>query len=493
MNDSANGTATQVQSAFDRLKGDGPKLAATSLAPIETLTEKKLKLHSDAVAHWVEAATEDSQNFSLKSTDEFLAAVKAGLEAGVNATKSAIMAHRSFRALERAHATVEEQVFQQDGQGLRVRVMSTTLSDIRKDLADAGKVDNSQVYQSLVANEYHRPGGKPNRIVHLVDEIGPNEVDVLDAFLEMADEAHFALLTQAEPGVVCPNDEKTGDAPRDYAKLPRTPEGIEKEYGKLENASLHSRQQQPNATKWVYAVGQTIARRPYHPKTNPAPTAKSFTESNGPLYLPVSTLLAKSISRSYTRNRNGYQISGIFNGGKHIRPAIVQDGDVMTLDCVINDKQEAALHRSGLYCVTPWKSKDFAVAFDSVSAFVPVATGDEQEDADARVASRLAYTMLSIELGHMLKSALRYARGTTQDVRSMAELIENQMKLLVTPDARSATEEMLARKPLAAVSVRVESPAPGVFVGTAQITPHMVMSEVQVSLKLTAELSSLKK
>jgi type VI secretion system ImpC/EvpB family protein len=484
-------TKTEAQpTVANRLKELGVSLAPATLTPIETYSDRKLKPHAVAVAQVVQAATQESENFGSQTFDEFMAAVKAGLWERVNAMKSAILAHPDYRNLERAHATVEEQVFQQDGKGLRVRVLNLTMADIRKDFAEAGTVERSHVYDSLVSGEYHRPGGQPNRVVHLTHPVGPDDVDVIEPLLTMADEAHFALATEAKPEVICPSD--GAEAPADFRGLPRTAAALGGEYRKLENAPLHGLQQKPIATKWLFAVGQTIGRRAYDPKTNAAPTAPMFRESNGPLYLPVSLLAAKSIARSYTRNVNGSRIAGVLDGGKHTRPSVIQDGEVMTLDCVINEKQEYEMHQCGLYCVLPWKRKDYAVAFDVPSAFVPVPTGDPQADADARLASRLNYVMLSIELGHRLKKALRYARGSTQDADTMAALIESELKLLVTPDAKSATQEVLARKPLASVKVTVTSPLPGVFIANANITPHTLMSEAHVTLTLKAEISAAK-
>lgn len=405
--------------------------------------------------------------------------------------KSAIMAHPDFRSLERAHATVEEQVFQQDGQGLPVRVLNLTMADIRKDLAEAGIPENSLLYDSLVAGDYHRPGGQPNRVVHLTHPVGPDDVDVIEPLLTMADEAHFVLLTQMKPEVICPSDGT--EAPTDFHNLPRIAAALGDEYRKLENAPLHGLQQKPISTKGLFAISQTVGRRAYDPKSNAAPTAPMFRDTNGPLYLPASLLAAKSIARSYTRNNNGSRIAGVTEGGKHTRPSLLQDGEVMTLDCVINEKQEYALHQCGLYSPLPWKGKDYAVAFEVPSAFVPVPTGDPQADADACLASRLNYVMLSIEVGHRLKKSLRYARGTTQDAKTMATYIENELKLLVTPDAGSATPEILARKPLASVKVSVTSPLPGVFVAEAHLTPHTTMIEAHVTLTLRAEIDSKSK
>jgi type VI secretion system ImpC/EvpB family protein len=470
----------------NRLTEMGIKLPDEKVEQITTLTEAKLRSFDEAICELIRHAIQDCANFGDKNLDEFLAAVIGGLKDRKNALKSAILAHPDFRALESNHAVVEEQVFQEDGQGLLVRVINVTPEDLRKDLADAGLAEQSKFYTTVVAAEYHRPGGQPNRIVHWLAPVGPNDVDIIEPMLAMGHEAHFALITTVLPEVVCPVDDPE-DPPRDFSTLPQAGEIIS-EYRKLENAPLHGLQQTPQSTKLLLAVGRANARRPYHPKTNPCPSSSQFRETNDdPLRVPAGLLAAKSIARSYTEFGSGSRIAGVFGGGKHTRASVIRNGEVMSLDCIINEPQEESLKKCGLWAALPWKRKDYAVAFDSVSAFVPVPTGDARKDADAVLASKLAYSMLSIEYGHMLKKELRYCRGLTVNCQAVATIIEEKLKAYVTPDLNSASQESLARKPLESVSVTVTMPKPGVFLATATITPHILLAGAHVTLKIQAQ------
>jgi predicted component of type VI protein secretion system len=423
--------------------------------------------------------------------------MKAGLLEKASALKSAIMAHLSFQELQRNHTVVERRVFQKDGGGLGVRVMNATVADVRKDFADAGNPELGEFYQAVVSDEYHRPGGKSNRVVHLLFPVGPNEVDVVDPILDMGNEAHFVVVSTARPEVVLPDAD---EPPADFAGLTRSKPGqIASEYQKPENAPLHALNQDGKATKWVNAVGLANARKPFHPRSNPCPSSPQFKESNGPLRIPVSALASEAIARSYTRTgNNGSRISGFFGGGRHTLAAVVEDGEVMTLDCVLNYLQEQALHRCGLYCVLPWKRKNYAVGFDSVAGFVPVPTGDDQADANAVLASKVAYTMLSIEFGHLLKKELDAFRGLTVDCDSVRQVIESRLNVFVTPDIKALPKNLLerqdalARKPLARVEVKVTSSTPGVFHATADITPHTLLAGAHVTLKVKAEVSPKK-
>jgi type VI secretion system ImpC/EvpB family protein len=454
------------------------------LAPIATLVDSKLKSCDAAVAEVIRTVIGDSANFVDKHLDEFLAAMIAGLKLRKDRLKSAILGHPETRALESNYAAVEEQVFQQDGQGLRVRVVNVTPQDVRQDLADAGLVEGTRLYQSLVVNEFHRPGGQPNRIVHWLPKVGAQDVDLIKPLLQMADEAHFALITTARPEVVCPVEDPD-ELPADFQSLPPAIK-IRGEFSKLENASLHSLQQDPRSTKWVLIVGQANARCAYDPQANPCPGSPQFKESNGELRVGAGLLVAKSVARSYTANTNGSRIAGVLGGGKQNLPGVIKNGEVMTLDCVIDELQETQLKKCGLMSFLPWKRKDYAVAFDSVSAFVPVMTGDARKDADAVLASKLAYTMLSIEFGHILKRELRYARGLTVDCDTIAAMIEKKLKLFVTPDLKAVSQEALARKPLESVTVTVTMPLPGIFLANATITPHTLLAEAHVKLKIQA-------
>ncbi|MFO0852656.1 MAG: type VI secretion system contractile sheath large subunit [Gemmataceae bacterium] len=476
---------TRIKS-LSELTGVIPDASLTSL---KKLHQSRLKPFESPLAELTRAAVDDPTNFGNRKLDEFLASVIAELKAKRDAQKSAIIAHPKFRELERNHSVVRRRVFQKAGQGMRVRVVNASLADLRTDFADAGRPDLGWFYQQVIAAHYHRPGGEPIRTLTVADPVGAADAGVMTDLLGLAAEAHFVVLTTATPEVTA----MEGEEPADFAHLTTaTPDQIADDYKKADNAPLHGLQQTPLATRWLYAVGQANARLAHHPKHHPHPRSPGFVESNGPLRIPVSAVVGEAIAASYTRFGNGSRISGVFAGGKHVLAAVVSGGEVQTLDCVLNELHEKALHDNGLYCLLPWKKKDYAVGFDSPTAFVPEPTGDAQADADAVIASKLAFVLLAVEYGHRLKKELRYARGQAITCDGMKRLIEQKLKLDITPDANSASQATLARKPLAKVKVTVTSPSPGVFVATAEIIPHTLLVGARVSLKLKAELSAAK-
>jgi predicted component of type VI protein secretion system len=468
----------------------GLEIPEDKLTALVTLGEKKLAQYAAELFDLAAAAIRDKA-FEKSSLDKFLANLLSGLRAQKDALKSGIMGHPNFRRLESNYATVEAQVFQKDGQGLGTRVVNVTMEDIRKDFSTAGLPERSKLYDSLVTSEFHRPGGNANRVLQLVNDVGPNDVDVLEPLLVMGDEANIMVCTNSRPDVLCP-PESDGKPAVDFRKLPKSYD-LERAYRKAENSPLKGLQEQPLATKWLLGVGQPNARRPYHPQLNPSPVLPQFVESNPMLRVPVSTLAMLGLARSYTKFKVGARIAGFHTGGKHTLPTLVKNGEVATLDCTINDLHEAELHALGLYCALPWKGKDYAVAFDVPSAFVPVPTGDEQEDANAVLASKVAYQMMAIELGHELKQALRYARGMAVGCEQIQALLLKKFMLYVTPDLGSADQETLARKPLAKVSIVVTSDAPGSYLAKAAFVPHTFLGGVELTLKVQAQIDQGKK
>lgn len=489
-----NATTTKTETTLvNRLKDVGCSVPAARIAPVETFVASKLKPFGEAITELLRSAVADSPNFRTKRLDEFLAAIIAGLKTRLSRQKSAIMGHAEFVRLERNNKSAEEIVFQKDGAGVKKRVLNVSLADMRTALADVnGDPERSAFYAPLCRDEFHRPGGKPNKFIVLNEDVGPGDAELLRALIRIGREGHSPVLASVKPGVVCPQNPSSDQPAEDCRTLPTEPDDLIAEYQKPENAPLHGVQQSPDAIVLGLTVGKVIGRAPYHPAKNPAPRSEWFVDANGPLMIPSQTLLAKSLAASFTKYKTAVRIAGVHGGGMHTRPIVVAEGQVQTTEIEIDEPVEMALRKCGFISYLPWKYRDFVVNFSTPTAYVPVPSGDPVKDADAVVGSQLPFIMLSCQYGQMLKARLREALGQTVDEKTIKTMLLAEFNRFVTPDVNSVEQPTLARKPLAKVHIDVKQASPGVFHATAQIQPHMLMVGARVVLTLKAEVSPAK-
>jgi type VI secretion system protein ImpC len=489
-----NATITKIETTLvNRLKDVGCNVPAAQIAPVETFVASKLKPFGAAITELIRSAVADSPNFRTKRLDEFLAAIIAGLKSRLSQQKSAIMGHPNFIQLERNNKSTEEVVFQKDGTGVKKRVLNVSVADLRTALADANGIpERAAFYAPVCRDEFHRPGGKPNKFIVLIEDVGPEYAELLRAVIAIGREAHAPVLGSVKPAVVCPQDPSSDTPPGSFRDLPKEPDDLMAEYRKPDNAPLHGVQSSADATHLALAVGKVIGRAPYHPVKNPAPRSEWFLDTNGPLMIPSQVLLAKSLAASFTKYKTGVRLAGVHSGGMHTRPVVVADGQVQTTEIEIDELIEMALKKCGFISYLPWKYRDFVVNFSTPTAYVPVPSGDATKDADAIVGSQLPFIMLSCQYGQLLKAKLREALGQTVDDKTIKAMLQAEFSKFVTPDVNSVEQPTLARKPLAKVLVDVKQVSPGVFHATAQIQPHMLMVGARVILTLKAEVSPAK-
>lgn len=485
--------STTLQSAAslgNRLAEAGCTLPAAQLAPLESFVASKLRPFGAAIAELIRSAVAESGNFRSQRLDEFLAAIIAGLKQRLSQQKSAMFADPAFVALERTNRAVEELVHQKDGAGVKQRVLNVRLGDLTTALANAnGDAERSAFYPPLCRNEFHRPGGRPNKYVVLLDDVGPEHSALLQALIAIGREGHAPVLASVKPAVFCPQDPERDAPPEDFRDLPQQPPDLVAEYGKADNVPLHGVQASPHATHLALTVGKVVGRAPYHPLRNAAPRSEWFVESNGPLLIPSQVLLAKSLAASFTKFKTGVRLAGVHSGGKHTRPTVVAEGQVQTTEIEIDELLAKAFEQCGCICYLPWKHKDFVVNFNTPTAFVPRPSGDAATDGDATVASQLPNIMLSCQFGQLLKAKLRESLGQTVNEADLQRKLHAEFSKFVTPDLNSVDQATLARKPLAKVQVWVQQQLPGAFVATAQIQPHPLLNSAHVTLTLKAEIS----
>ena len=249
-----------------------------------------------------------------------------------------------------------------------------------------------------------------------------------------------------------------------------------------------------------------LARRPYGAKSDPVEEFDFEEETNGPdaskyTWANSAYAMAVNINRSYKLYGWCSRIRGIEAGGAveglptHTFPT--DDGGVdMTCptEIGISDRREAELARSGFMPLIHKKNTDLAAFIGAQSLQKPGVFDDPDATANANLAARLPYLFATCRFAHYLKCIVRDKIGSFKSSADMQKWLQKWITQYVDGDPQHSSEEVKARKPLAAAEVVIEEDPsnPGYYNSKFFLRPHYQLEGLTVSLRLVSKLPSSK-
>lgn len=113
----------------------------------------------------------------------------------------------------------------------------------------------------------------------------------------------------------------------------------------------------------------------------------------------------------------------------------------------------------------------------------------DQANASERLSTQLPYVFSVSRFAHYLKSMMRTYIGNFTSREDCQYFLNNWIANYVTSDA-TASQAVKAEKPLMEAKIDVEEipGRPGCFRAIGYLKPHFMLDEVNVSLRLVAEL-----
>jgi len=249
-----------------------------------------------------------------------------------------------------------------------------------------------------------------------------------------------------------------------------------------------------------------LARTPYGAKTNPVGEFDFEEEVSGSdhgkySWANAAYAMATNINRSYKLYGWGSRIRGIESGGAvenlplHTFPS--DDGGVdqkCPTEIAISDRREAELSKNGFLAMIHRKNSDFAAFISGQSLQKPQEYDDPDATANAALAARLPYLFACNRFAHYLKCIVRDKVGSFRSRESMENWLNEWILNYVDGDPTNSSEEVKARRPLAAASVEVEEieGQPGYYQSRFFLKPHYQLEGLTVSLRLVSKLPSEK-
>ncbi|MDB6000742.1 MAG: EvpB family type secretion protein, partial [Rhizobacter sp.] len=211
--------------------------------------------------------------------------------------------------------------------------------------------------------------------------------------------------------------------------------------------------------------------------------------------------MAANITRSFKEYGWCSRIRGVESGGAvqglptHTFPT--DDGGVdmkCPTEIAISDRREAELSKNGFLAMIHRKNSDFAAFIGGQTLQKPAEYDDPDATANAALAARLPYLFSCCRFAHYLKCIVRDKIGSFKSRDAMEEWLNRWVSNYVDGDPVNSSEEIKARRPLAAAEVVVEEVegAPGYYQSKFFLKPHYQLEGLTVSLRLVSKLPSEK-
>ena len=473
-----------------------------------SLLQKEFKPKTDEAKSAVEQAVQTLAQQALSQTGligtdavKSIEAIIAALDRKLTEQVNLILHHEDFQKLEGAWRGLHYLVNNTEtDEMLKIRVLNISKNDLGKTLKKfmGTAWDQSPLFKKLYGEEFGQFGGEPYGC--LVGDYhfdhSPPDVELLREMSKVAAAAHAPFIAGASPTVMQMDSWQELSNPRDLTKIFTTPE----------YAAWRSLRESDDARYIGLAMPRFLSRLPYGAKTSPVEEF-DFEEDTGAAdhskytWANSAYAMAVNINRSFKLYGWCSRIRGIESGGAvealptHTFPT--DDGGVdmkCPTEIAIDDRREAELAKNGFMPLLHRKNSDFAAFIGAQSLQKPFEYDDPDATANANLSARLPYLFACCRFAHYLKCIVRDKVGSFKEREDMQRWLQKWVMQYVDGDPAHSTEQVKARKPLAAAEVQVEEVEgnPGYYTSKFFLRPHYQLEGLTVSLRLVSKLPSAK-
>jgi type VI secretion system protein ImpC len=428
-------------------------------------------------------------------------AIIAEIDAKLTEQVNQILHHEDFQEMESAWRGLSHLVNNTEtDEMLKIRVMDISKKDLAKTLKKFKGTawDQSPIFKKIYETEYGQLGGEPYGCLvgdYYFDH-SPPDVELLGGIAQVAAAAHAPFIAAASPTTMQMDSWQELTNPRDLTKIFTTPE----------YAAWRSLRESDDAKYVGLTMPRFLARLPYGSKTDPVEDfdfEEEATGSDANQYTWANSAygMAVNINRAFKEFGWCTRIRGVESGGAveglpcHTFPS--DDGGVdmkCPTEIAISDRREAELASNGFMPLIHRKNSDVAAFIGAQSLNNPAEYDDPDATANANLAARLPYMFSTCRFAHYLKCIVRDKVGSFKDRAAMERWLQDWILQYVDGDPANSSEQVKARKPLAAAQVEVLDVEgnPGYYTSVFHLKPHYQLEGLTVSLRLVSKLPSEK-
>jgi len=478
-----NGTATEEQSALDRIVQEG------RMARSEQQEEHAKSL----VGEFIDQVMEEDMTVSddtLSSIEERIAEIDRLLSEQVNE----ILHADEFQDLESTWRGLAYLVFNTEtSRTLKLRVLNASKDELLDDLEKAVEFDQSQLFKKVYEKEYGTFGGSPYGLLVGDYEIdrSSQDMELLDNISGVASAAHAPFISSPSPELFDMDSWTELDQPRDLQKI----------FESTELTKWRSFRESEDSRYVALTLPRMLLREPYDPEDNPAEDFEFVEEVEGPdhdryLWGNSAYALGERMTNAFAKYKWCAAIRGVEGGGLveglPTHNFKTDDGDI-ALKCPtevpVTDRRENELSKLGFISLVHNKETDQAAFFSGQTVNKPKEYDTDEATANAALSARLPYIMASSRFAHYIKAIMRDKIGSFQSKDDVSTFL-NRWINQYTLGKDDAGQDLKAQYPLreARIDVVEKPEKPGAYDATVFVRPHFQLEELTASIRMVAEL-----
>jgi type VI secretion system protein ImpC len=376
---------------------------------------------------------------------------------------------------------------------LKIKVLNVKKNELLKDLQKAPEFDQSALFKKVYEEEFGVFGGDPFGAIVGDYEFGRGgqDIELLEKISQVAAAAHAPFLTAASPEMFNLERYTQLDAPRDLAKI----------FESSEYAKWKAFRDTEDSRYVALTAPRMLLREPYGKATVPV-EAFDYEESvdgtvhDNYLWGNSSWALGVRVNQAFGKYGWCATIRGVESGGLveglPVHNFRTDSGDIAMkcpTETPITDRREKEMADLGFVPLVHCKGTPNAAFFSVQSAQKPKIYDKDAATANARISAQLPYIFAVSRFAHYLKSMMRDKIGGFMS-RSEVERFLNKWINNYTISNDDAGFELKARHPLKEARIEVaEIPGkPGAYRAVSFLRPHFQLDELNVSLRLVADL-----
>jgi len=429
-----------------------------------------------------------------RDADQMISARVAQIDHLISLQLNEVLHNAQFQKLESTWRGLRYLLDQSEtSTQLKIRVLNASKKDLLRDLQRAPEFDQSAAFKKVYEEEYGIFGGDPFGALVGDYEFSkhPEDLELLEKVSQVAAAAHAPFLSAASSELLNMDSFTKLGEPRDIGKI----------FDSTEYAKWKSFRESEDSRYVCLTCPRVLMRLPYGKDTKPVDgfnfeEGVDGTDHSKYLWGNAAYALASKMTQAFATYGWCVAIRGVEGGGLvdglPSHTFRTDEGDV-ALKCpteiAITDRREKELADQGLVSLVHCKGTDKAAFFSIQSCNKPKLYDTDAATANARLSAQLPYMMATCRFAHYLKAMMRDKIGSFMSREDCWRFLNRWISQYVTQDDK-ANQTIKAKFPLREARVDVEEVKgkPGVYRAIAYLRPHFQLDELNVSLRLVAEL-----
>ncbi len=434
-----------------------------------------------------------------RDADQMISARVAQIDHLISLQLNEVLHNAQFQKLESTWRGLKYLLEQSEtGTQLKIRILNASKKDLLRDLQRAPEFDQSAMFKKVYEEEYGIFGGEPFGALVGDYEFSkhPEDLELLEKVSQVAAASHAPFLSAASSELLNMESFTNLDQPRDIGKI----------FDSTEYAKWKGFRESEDSKYVALTCPRILMRLPYGKETAPVEgfnfeEGVDGTDHSKYLWGNAAFALASKMTQAFATYGWCVAIRGVEGGGLvdglPSHTFRTDEGDV-ALKCpteiAITDRREKELADQGLVSLVHCKGTDKAAFFSIQSCNKPKLYDSDAANANARLSAQLPYMMATCRFAHYLKAMMRDKIGGFMSREDAWRFLNRWISKYVTQDDKASPTQK-AKFPLREANVEVEEVKgkPGVYRAIAYLRPHFQLDEINVSLRLVAELPTATK